>query len=129
MILDLTATLGDVGGLMPEGVQHKAAAAMGTGMATATAGAGAGATVMTSMSSVEAVVALQPVGHPKAYTGPTRSAGVTRRGAARDDASSISSIDSKQSDGAETLDSDRVGYAPRGQRAGDHGRHPPPSSR
>jgi hypothetical protein len=69
-ILDLTATLGDVGGLMPEGVQHKAAAATDTGMATATATAGAGAIVMTSMSSVEAVVAFQPVGHPKAYTGP-----------------------------------------------------------
>jgi hypothetical protein len=59
----------------------------------------------------------------------TRSAGVTRHGAARDDASSISSIDSGQSDGVETLDSDRVGNAPRGQVFGGHGRHPPPSSR
>ena len=68
---DLTATLGDVGGLIPEGVQHKAAAATDTGMATAKVGAGAGAIVMTSMRAVEAAVALRaPAGHPKACTGP-----------------------------------------------------------
>jgi hypothetical protein len=59
----------------------------------------------------------------------TRSAGVTRHGSAKDDASSISTIDSRQSDGAETLDSDRVGDVPRGQGVGGHGHHPPPSSR